>query len=307
MTVIQVRVSANKKLLNLDVKQNTVNIAMHAIRQIVRKARRTTSLLALVGKNAIAHANKNPVFILGNQKSGTSAICSLLGFATGLSVSNDLRREIGKQYYLRLVNDGVPFSKLVSRNRLDFSRDIIKEPNLALFFNELKNYFPLARFAIVIRDPRDNIRSILNRVNVPGNLESLGKSGNYRIDPGFELVLGDYFPAIRSGNHYIEQLAERWNYFFDVYSNNKEHLVLIRYEDFNKDKPRAIAGLAEALGLEQKYDISDKVDIQFQSRGNRTISWQDFFGDENLLRIEKTCYTRMASLGYTPALYRSTR
>jgi len=283
-----------------------VNIAMHPIRQIIRKARRRASLLSLAGKNTLARTNKSPIIVLGNQKSGTSAICSLLGTCTGLSVSNDLRREIGKQYYLRIVNDGVSFSRLIKRNRLDFSRDIIKEPNLTIFFNELNDYFPLAKFVMVIRDPRDNIRSILNRVNVPGNLESLGDTANYNIDPGFELVLGNYFPGIKFRDHYIERLAERWNYFSDVYINNNDKFALIRYEDFCKDRSGAIINLAEALGLEQQHDISDKVNVQFQSRGDRSISWRDFFGDENLLRIENTCCTRMFTLEYPAMLYKST-
>jgi hypothetical protein len=243
--------------------------------------------------------NRRPVFVLGNQKSGTTAIASLLGMCTGLSVSIDLRREVGKQYFLRIVHHGVPFRKLVARNRKDFSRDIIKDPNLALFYDELRAGFPDAKYVMIIRDPRDNIRSILNRVNVPGNLAAMGTSSDYRIDPGFEIVLGPHWPCIKPRQHYIEQLAERWNRFCDVYTQNRNDITLIRYEDFNRDKEQSITNLARSLGFEPRYRIGEKVDRQFQSRGDREITWDKFFGEKNLSRIEKLCGSRMKQTGYS--------
>ena len=180
----------------------------------------------------------------------------------------------------------------------DFSRDIIKEPNLSLFYDELRARFPEARFAMIIRDARDNIRSILNRVNVPGDLETLGYSKDYYIDPGFEIVLGSHWPCIRPMPHYIEQLAERWNHICDVYLRHSDQMTLIRYEDFNRAKEKTIIDLAESLGLTPVHSIGDKVDRQYQSSGNRSVTPEDFFGTKNLSRIERLCSSRMQQLGY---------
>jgi hypothetical protein len=44
------------------------------------------------------------------------------------------------------------------------------------------------------------------------------------------------------------------------------------------------------------------VDVQYQPRGDRGVSWLEFFGRENLRRIEGICGGRMAQLGYRPTL-----
>jgi hypothetical protein len=272
--------------------------AARAIRRAARMGRQGLEALLIPCANSLARVNREPIFILGNQKSGTSAICSLLAMSTGLAVSVDLRRETGRQFYLRIVNGDVPFSKLIDRNRWSFSRDIVKEPNLTLFYRDLRSHFPAAKYVMIVRDPRDNIRSILNRVNVPGNLDELGTSEDYDIDPGFALVLGPYWPDIRTWPHYIEQLAERWNYCCDVYLGHRNDMILVRYEDFDADKEQTILRLARTLNLSPRYEIKDKVNLPFQPKGQRTVPWSVFYGEENLARIERVCGSRMASLGY---------
>lgn len=274
------------------------NLAPPIIKSLARHTLTSFKKLLFIGANYLSRANKRPVFILGNQKSGTSVIASLLSMCTGMSVSVDLRREVGKQYYLNIANKKVPFKKLIARNRQDFSREIIKEPNLTLFYSDLRRSFPDAKYIMVIRDPRDNIRSILNRVAVPGNLEALDKGKKYNIDSGFEMVLGPHWPCIKTMPHYIEQLAERWNYFYDIYTKNSDNIILVRYEDFNKHKEKTIIELAKALDIEPIHSIKDKVDWQFQSRGNREITWEEFFGYKNLSKIENLCSSRMKQTGY---------
>jgi hypothetical protein len=272
--------------------------AARAIRHAARTGRRAVEDLLIRCANPLARVNREPIFLLGNQKSGTSAICSLLALCTGRSVTVDLRRETGRQFYLRIVHGDVPFRALIDRNRRDFSRDIIKEPNLTLFHRDLRGHFPAAKYVIIVRDPRHNIRSILNRVNVPGNLPRLGASPEYDIDPGFALVLGSGWPGVTPRDHYIEQLAERWNACADVYLASRSDMTLVRYEDFSRDKEGTIHRLAQALGLAPRYDIGDKVDVPFQPGGNRHVSWNVFYGAENLARIERICRSRMELLGY---------
>jgi len=250
-------------------------------------------------QTSMVEINSSPIFVLGNQRSGTSAIAVLLAELTGLSVSKDLTREYraNNPTYARVRRGELSFSDFIRKNKLDFSRDIIKEPHLTIFFQELIQHFPKSKFVFVLRDPRDNIRSILNRLKIPGNLPHLKREHQVEINPAWELVVNGRWLGLR-GKNYIEMLAERWNLMIDIYFENTSQMIPVRYEQFLKDKPGEIARLARKLDLAQLSDISDKVDIQFQVAGDKNVKWQDFFGHANLARIEHICNERMKSLHY---------
>ncbi|MFW5879863.1 MAG: sulfotransferase [bacterium] len=252
-----------------------------------------------------AKVNPEPIFVLGNQKSGTSAIAALLASATGLSVSVDLSKEwlYKRKVYLLVKESQMSFSEFIERNKLDFSRDIIKEANLTIFFDELTQYFPKAKFVFVVRDPRTNIRSILNRVGVPGNLDSLTNwSQKPHIPLGWEKVINGKWLGL-DGDNYISMLAQRWNFMTEIYLNNKENFVLTRYEDFVEDKVGEISRIANKLSLTPNYDISSKINIQYQPKGKNDVSIQSFYNKANLDRIEQTCHRHMKSIGYKHNIY----
>ncbi len=247
---------------------------------------------------ALARPHPQPVFVLGNQKSGTSAIAALLGLSTGLSTAIDLRREMQRQTWLRVRRGELSFDDMVRRNALDFSRAIVKEPNLTFFYPELRHRFPGARFAFVLRDPRDNVASILDRLGIAGDLEALRAEDRAGVDPGSELVLDGRWLGIDAGDHYIDRLAARWNASADIYLSLRADLVLVRYEDFLADKVGEIERLASRLGLTGGREIRDRVDDPFQPAGRRPSDWRAFFGEENLQRIERSCGERMRVLDY---------
>lgn len=238
-----------------------------------------------------------PVFVLGNQKSGTSAVAMLLGQLTGLSVANDLRREIGEQLIMRIRANQASLADLVRRNRVDFSRHIVKHPNLTLVYEELHRAFPASRFVFVMREPRDNIRSILDRLGLPGTISRIEKEQWAKVPAAWQAILrGDGLGI--AAEHPIEVLACRWNFMADVYLQQGRDMKLIRYEDFLMDKLGSIRALAVGLDLQPVADISDRLDQQFQPRGaHRGIDPLTFFGD-NLERITAICRGRMAELGY---------
>ncbi len=248
-----------------------------------------------------AQANPSPIFILGNQKSGTSAIAALLGAATGLSVSIDLTKEwvYRRKGYLLVKEKQWNFPQFVHRNKLDFSRDIVKEANLTLLYDELVKFFPDSRFVFVVRDPRSNIRSILNRVKVPGHLESLRNWEDRPYIPlGWEKVIYGSWLGL-NGDNYIAMLAQRWNMMADIYLQNSGNMILSRYEDFLSDKTGHISDIACKLNLNPQFDISEKIDLQFQPKGNNEQRLLSFFRSKNLQRIENTCNQRMQSFGYS--------
>lgn len=263
----------------------------------LRAMRRGVREAALVLGNPFYKPHPKPIFILGNQKSGTSAIAALLGAMTETPTTLDLRREIGRQTYLRVARGELPFSGLVARNRRDFSRELIKEPNLSFFVDDLRSRFPGARFVWIIRDPRDNIRSILDRVLIPGDLAALDAAHRTYVDPGFALVLDSHWITGDPAEHYIDQLASRWNRCADICTANADDFVVVRYEDFIADKVAFLERLAARLGMVSHMSVADRVDFPFQRRGQRDVSWDAFFG-ANRQRIEDLCAPKMSAFAY---------
>lgn len=248
-------------------------------------------------KTQRAKINPRPILVLGNQKSGTSVIAALLGKLTNLSVTIDLYKEIYHPLHHKVIQGKLSFEEFVHLNKLDFSREIIKEPNLTLLYENLLEYFPQSQLVFVVRDPRDNLRSILNRLQLPGNLPQLDAKQWESMSPTWRLIVDNHWLNL-PGENYIEMMAHRWNYMSDLFDKYSEKIILIRYEDFLQDKTQAITDLAKKLGLDSVNDISDQVDVQYQSRGNRSVKWLEFFGEKNLHKIDKICFKHMNQLNY---------
>lgn len=243
----------------------------------------------------VKRPNPNAVLIFGNQKSGTSAIANLLADYAGCSKTIDipgLWPPVGRQ----IITGEKLFRDCFPALNLEFSRKVVKEPMLTFFTGQVLDYFPEAKGVFIVRDPRDNIRSLLNRRKLPGNLSSI---------EGLEMAKGKTFvgdPELWGGisatNNYVDQLALRWNAAYEQYKDNSERLILVRYEDFVQDKKVFIRQLADELMLTEKASIESKMDVQYQPKGNNEQSWEQFFGKDNLLRINKHCLTHCNELGY---------
>jgi hypothetical protein len=250
------------------------------------------------GMGLVTELSTQPVFVFGNQKSGTTAIAGLLAMACGLSVTQDLVGEMASPTFDRVITGQLPIDTFVAANWLAFTRDIIKEPNLTLLHAHLARIFPEARRVFVIRDPRDNIRSILDRLNIPGTTAGFAKTSPDRISPAWQLGLDGRWLGL-TGDGYIELLAERWNRMADVFLDRRQETILVRYEQFVQDKVNQIIGIAERLAFDTVADIGGAVDYQFQPRGqHRDLPWPVFFGAVNLKAIERICGERMGQFGY---------
>jgi Sulfotransferase family len=264
------------------------------IRAAPLRARRALQSIA-------ARPNPAPIFVLGHQKSGTSAIAALLAELTGSSVTVDLLNEDRWPAYARIASGEMSFERFVRRNRLDFSREIVKEPNLTFFYPQLADRFPGARFVIVVRDPRTNVKSVLDRLGLPGDREAIAEERLPKLRHGWRLMLDPSWLGLSEGN-YVELLAQRWNLCADVYLEHAKHLRCVRYEDFREAKLETLETLARRLDLECRHDIGGRLDRQFQPAGNRAVSVREFFGAGNLTRIEDACRGRMERLGYGPSV-----
>ncbi len=268
------------------------------IKRLVYKTRELSAQVRLEIDTLIAQVNPKPIIILGNQKSGTSAIAALLGEMTGASFHIDMMKANEKNIYESVKKGEYSFSKFIQLNKLEFSKQIVKEPNLTLFYDELKEYFPQATFVFTIRDPRDNIRSQLDFFQIPGNLDQMTREHEQRLVRSWPSIFDGRWLGLE-GENYIEMLAARWNYTADVFLLHPDEMRSFKYEDFVQDKIGTLRQLATDLGLSEAKDISAKLNRQYQPAGsNKNVKWKDFFGDDNLARIERICGERMKKFGY---------
>jgi hypothetical protein len=84
----------------------------------------------------------------------------------------------------------------------------------------------------------------------------------------------------------------------DIYERDAARFVAIRYEDFRRNKTAEIQRLADAFDLPAPHDISASLDRNFQRRGNAGVDPREFFGPDNLARINGICGESAARLGY---------
>jgi hypothetical protein len=277
--------------------QGTVRTLSTRRKSVLRPARSLLESIATSVRGIGADVHPRPVFILGNQKSGTSPIAGLLSKLTGLSLTMDIRREIQSPQVEQVRHGELAFQAFVKRNKLDFSRPLIKEPNLTFVYGELTKAFPDSPILFVYRDPRDNIRSILNRVHATGDQESLTEAQLRDMTVGWRRVFQGE-PIGQKGDHFVETLAYRWDAAAKLLIDNEAHVESVRFENFLRDKAGEIARLAEVLGLPVLHDIAEHVDYPFQPPGDRSVTWQSFFGQDNLGRVEQICSRSMERLGY---------
>lgn len=237
--------------------------------------------------NLISKPNSNAIWIFGFQKSGTSAIAGLLAEHADKSVTID-SIFLWEPYKTKLMKKGIKAH--VNKYSYDFSKDIIKEPGATFYIPIIESYFKLNKYIFIVRNPFDNIRSILNRLDLPGNLDEISINDvSHRWQSKFT----------NNGKSYIKDLALLWleandqnDYMFN------DRCVLIKYEDFNKDKVNFIENLATEFALKRQKDINNIADKPFQPKGKANIDLVEFFGNKNIELINTICGNRMRELGY---------
>jgi 2-polyprenyl-3-methyl-5-hydroxy-6-metoxy-1,4-benzoquinol methylase len=252
----------------------------------------------LQNRSTLVKPEGRPVFVLGNQKSGTTAIASLLADHTESTASLDIQDfELLEHTYPALIQGDITTKAFETLHAPFFSKKVIKECLLTTVFDDLRALHPDAKFVFIVRDPRDNIRSILDRFRIPGDRDAVDWP-QLSLPPLWAYVFGLKWRPLE-GTNYIDMLASRWNEVVDIYLRNKNSFTLVRYEDFLTGKESSTVNLAKSIGLESVTDISQKVDKQYQPRGaNRDLDWKEFFSGRNLDLIHDRCQEGMNKLGY---------
>ncbi len=238
-----------------------------------------------------------PLILFGNQKSGGTAIAGLLAAATGLRATLDLTGTKAP-YFSQLMKGKVSLPTFIRRNAFSFSAPIIKDGSLTFVGAPLMDHFELKRAVFIIRDPLDNIRSILDRLELPGHLPSLD-IGTLKINRTWKSILSGEDIGLPKG-HYIETLARRWLAATEFYERERHRLTLVRYDRFCADKRGTILWLAHTFNLSACHDVTRLLDHPFQRRGTPTGDWEGFFGRDNMERISQICGPVALRLGYYP-------
>ena len=246
-----------------------------------------------VARRAVVHPA--PKFVLGMQKSGTSAIAGLLSLRTGVPAAVDLAREWRRSTIVAASRSRRGFDRFVRRNAADFSRRIVKEPSLTFVHEHLLRRWPESDIAIVVRDPVSTIRSVLERLGLPGDLESMPAASLEAVPQPWRLVLDNRWLGVDS-EHYIDQLSRRWCLAAELALEHRDRWQVVRYEDFSLDKVTVVDRMADHFGLPVVADIDAFLDRPFQPRGARRDP-EAVFGD-NLQRIIDSTRPLARRLGY---------
>ncbi|HWB54373.1 MAG TPA: sulfotransferase [Tepidisphaeraceae bacterium] len=217
-------------------------------------------------------------------KSGTTAIAALLAAATAQSLTRDFAGA-EQPFVQRLLNGDMPMQKFVRRNAWAFSSAIIKEPTLTFVAPALLRHFPDSPVVFIVRNPFDNLRSMLVRQKLRGDLSNLPTG--IRLNPTWRKILAGTDLRVTQA-HYINTLAHRWLRAINIFQEVQDRCLLIRYEDFNEAKVPVIAKIAGALNLPVVSDVTPLANYAFQRRDALPISTKDFFG-ANYARIEALC------------------
>lgn len=239
--------------------------------------------LTRVARRLLYRPHPEPVFLLGHPKSGTTAVASLLSRLTGLPVGLDMFRSIGRDRALleRLHRREASFADFVRDYPWHFSRPLVKCPKLTFLEPQLRERFPASRYVLLVRDPRDTLRSFLHRRGMPGQ-----GPGLRHLDP---------FPPLPGDP--LEVLARRWCLAVKPWMERPEAFVLVRYEDFAADREGAVRRLAAELGLPAVHDLEGHLDTPYKPFSGPYDPAQ-FFGSENLRRLEEICAAERERLGY---------
>lgn len=231
--------------------------------------------------------NREAFWVFGFQKSGTSAIANLMAHMSDQSVTID-PLSLRWPNNIAIQKGQINFVDQVIEHSYQFSKDIIKDPGATFYIDKVNTFFLLKKYVHVIRNPIDNIRSILNRLKIPGDLDSINLA---EVHPNWRHKFTD-------GNNYIDDLCHLW-LEANGHSNylKSERCILVKYEEFIQNKIKTISSLCEQAGFPIKNDISHIMNNQFQPKGDSTVHVNSFFKG-NMSKILDICGPKMEEYGY---------
>lgn len=238
--------------------------------------------------------------VLGHQKSGTTAIASLLGERCALAISNDPLYSVdwgAGKIVDDLIRRRVRLNEVANRHRSLFFEAIVKEPDYVFLWDDVVRLYDGAEFVFVVRHPLHTIRSVLNRLGLSGAPEGAELPEMTGPTEHWKRILQGTLPEVQ-GDDYVERLARRWQLAADAYVNSAKRVHLVRYEDFKRSKTAELDRLADALSLQRRRDVSAALDVQYQPAGDPSVDLARFFGPQQLRTVTSICEEGMRQFGY---------
>ncbi len=238
--------------------------------------------------------------VLGHQKSGTTAIAALIARAAGIEYSNDplYRADWGEGNLVnQLLSNKLKLKTAVKKRPQLFCASIIKDPDLSFIPDQVFEVFTRARVIYVVRDPRQTIRSIADRLRL--TIDDLSNSDLPQNLPNrhWRLILEGRLPHV-NGHSIAERLAFRWKDALNTCRNLQKNLSFIRYEDFLMNKVAFINNLVYSCGLDVRSPIDQDVDRNFQQPGDSKTNPFKRLGRDNIEAIEAIVGEYLESVGY---------
>lgn len=257
---------------------------MSAVRKWKRFGRKIQKCIL----DVVCSIEKDPLIVLGNQKSGTTAIAALIGKASGRSIVLDFFFRVPRSGR-KIIEGTSTLNEFISHNKSFFSKKIIKDPDLTFLLPEVLNVYPQSKIVFILRDPIANVRSILNRLGLSGTIETLSEEERnqmeQRLPEWYDAVDGKRFG--HGDSNPVLSLLKRAIKSHEICAANQERFTVVCYEDFLSDKKNYIEGLCQKLDIEVLQDVRKYVDVQYQPKGKRSGTLADFFGAKNWERMQQ--------------------
>lgn len=214
------------------------------------------------------------VCVVGCERSGTSAVASLLSMASGWSLLDDPPEAWYTYPLVYMTGSGLTLRLWWNLRK----HTIVKVPGFATILGYLRRRF-VGRFTAIycVRDPRDVVASILEKLA-------------HGYGP---LVTEVRWLHVRAGDE-VEALAWRWRKYLESALADQDRggrVVFMRYEDFCKDKPGSLASLAAEARMPFDADkVRPHMDKQFRKKWDVTVAgpgrWHKDLSSDAVKKIE---------------------
>ena len=222
--------------------------------------------------------NKNGHLVFGVQKSGTSVIANTLAYCSKESLTLD-HASFWPTLRMSSQDKSLYVARLFERHPLSLGSTFIKEPCMTISPEVFKRHRP-NKCILVIRDPLDTARSILDRLNVP--IES--KLLNLDSIPA---TWHDLFLQTSKNQPPFIRLIEYWCMCMDNTFWHDSDVIRVHYEQFISNPDDIVQLVLNGLELNYKRPASEVIGVQVQPRGkNRNRRVCDLIPPQMLQQAE---------------------
>ena len=228
-------------------------------------------------------------WVFGLPKSGTTIFAKALSTATGESVLLDTPLLWGSATSPLSTSQ---FRELRKKHPITFRTRLVKEPNATIYPESVMDAVPKTNHLLLVRTPAQNIRSHLDRLNIPGDTQSIK---GLKIPENYAKFFernAQLPPAIA--------LAHRWRNVHNKMVWMRQEVGVFWYGDFVGNPNDTIQKAASHLNLSVAKNVDSVLKRQLQPMGkNREVSPSAFFGEAILNEIQsitdETCQKMRAA------------